>query len=117
MVLHNKTILVEKLLKRPKLVQEHLQIIEDQVTFKNPSGFALAFAITKTRALEDAKAAYETLQSLQGDPHGNIKKVAAIERKSKLWKSGARRMSLQAVTIGSNIISDPTGIADALRQG
>ena len=67
MVLHNKTILVNKLMKRSKLVREHLVVIDNMVQFVDHDAFEIAFATTQMRALTDAKAACEEIQK-----HGRL---------------------------------------------
>ena len=116
LVLLNRSIQAESILRRCPLAQRHLVIRDHSVCFRDPAAFELDLSIAKSRNISTELDALRALLDSQQAPKFASKKIGSLEAKSRLWKSGARRSIINAIVVEDQAITDPTGMTKALTQ-
>ena len=113
---HTKTI--SNILQQHAHMRKYLGINDGEITWHDRTGFAQAHALAKATSFKYKQECLEANSSTSCTAlaHNN-RQATHMQRNAKLWAPLGGRMSLTAVRLGDEIISNPQDVAAALGQG
>ena len=96
LVLYNRTQTAQKLTGRSLLAAKHISVQNGTVSLKDPAAFELEYATFKARALDEELRALQQIQLIDNSPKWK-RQGAALENRSKLWKTGVKKLVLSGI--------------------
>eukprot|EP00930_Biecheleria_cincta_P099451 TRINITY_DN91081_c0_g1_i1.p1 TRINITY_DN91081_c0_g1~~TRINITY_DN91081_c0_g1_i1.p1 ORF type:complete len:257 (+),score=35.38 TRINITY_DN91081_c0_g1_i1:78-848(+) len=101
-------------LRRCALAAQHLVIQGNSVRLRDANAFDLFYATAKARSLGNELAAIEAIVATDLAPKSMIRRMSTLQRKSRLWKEGFRRVVIDALLVGGAKVGEPSAQIKAL---
>ena len=115
LVLYNKTDTARIISGRSALAAKHLVVSDGYVKFRDQATFEHEFALHKARTNDQELRALQELHRIT--PTTNFRrKSRALEQRSKLWKSGARKLVLSGISQHDGTVAQGSDMTSALQQ-
>ena len=116
LVLYNNAHTAENIIQKSPTIARHIQVIDGITSFTDQPRYETELAFAKSRALDDEMDTIREIIKLDNTSY-HSKKLANVERKSRMWRAGTRKIFLSALEISpEHIVHEEKDITNGLRD-